>query len=233
MNSNAALHTFASRQTLHLALSQTICDTLKSGIETNGNASLAVSGGSTPKPLFEALSHCQLEWEKVLITLVDERWVDPESEASNEHLVRSILMQNRAKNAQFIALKSTHNTAAEAENSCAQRLKGFNNDFDVVVLGMGTDAHTASFFPEAERLSEALESQSDCIAITPPEAPYERMTLTLSRLLRSRRLFLHIEGETKYTVYKEALEEGALEEMPIRAFIHRHTKPSLEVYYAA
>ena len=233
MKSKLSLHTFSSRLDLRNTLRMNICNALRDGIDANGVASMALSGGSTPKALFEQLSHCELPWNKVLVTLVDERWLEPSQNDSNEHLVRSLLLQNLAKEAQFIPLKSTHTTAEEAEPACDKALRRLPEDFDVVLLGMGTDGHTASFFPGALTLQKALTSDKSCVAVTPPEAPYERMTLTLSRLIKSKNIFLHIEGEEKIKILQRAQESQNVESMPIRAFLYRTSTPLLEVYYAA
>ncbi len=233
MKSDLNLHTFSSRLDLHTALCATICRALEEGIKSNGAAALALSGGSTPKALFAQLSRCELPWDKVLITLVDERWTEPSNSDSNEYLVRTLLLQGLAKEAQFIPLKSTHITAEEAEPACGIALRRLPEDFDVVLLGMGTDGHTASFFPGAATLQEALKSDKSCVAVIPPEAPYERMTLTFSRLIKSKNIFLHIEGEGKMKVLQKARESKDVETMPVRAFLHRTSTPLLEVYYAA
>ena len=100
------------------------------------------------------------------------------------------------------------------------------------VRGMGTDGHTASFFPEASTLEKALSTTQSCVALTPPVAPCERMTLSLNKLSRSGHVILHIEGDEKWQVYSAALQEGAVEAMPIRAFLRAQTAEKVEVYYA-
>ena len=225
-------HVFVSRE--HL------CDTIKDRIEKilldaiakRGHATLALSGGSTPKHLFGYLSQSDIPWGKVYITLVDERWVDTNTDDSNEHLVRNFLMIDRAKEANFIGLKNEADHAKEGSAKCCEKLSTFQKDFDLVILGMGEDGHTASFFPKAKELDTALTSPDTCVAITPPEAVHERMTLSLSRLLRTEYLFLHLQGKKKLEVLNEAYKEGPVEDMPIRAFLNRDKKPFLEVFYA-
>jgi len=225
-------HDFVSNKALYEQMKTRTVEILSEAIQEQGDAFIALSGGSTPKGFFELLCGADLAWEKVFITLVDERWVDPQETDSNEYLVRNFLMKGKAAKANFIGLKSDKERASEGVGVCNQCFQAIDKDFDLVILGMGEDGHTASFFPGAEALESALTSDTSCVAITPPEAKYERMTLTLSRLLRTKNIFLHIEGNKKSEVLKQALEEGSVEAMPIRAFIHRKEKPYLEVFYA-
>lgn len=224
------LNTFASRESLLQALSRRISEQLLDGIADHGKASMVVSGGSTPKRLFDLLSQIDLPWEKVTVSLVDERWVDPGHEDSNEHLVNTYLLKDKAADAKFIGLKNEALSAKAGEAQCREALTVLDGPFDVVILGMGEDGHTASFFPDAEALGVALTTKESCVAITPPVAPYERMTLSRDRLLQTRSLLLHIEGASKHEVLIKALQTGAVETMPIRAMITQDVLP-LEVYY--
>lgn len=224
---------FKDSPTLAAALAGWVAELLRSGIRARGRASLVVSGGSTPVPFFAALSTLALDWEQVTITLADERWVDQAAADSNEHLVRLHLMQNRAAAARFVGLKTGAATAVQGEKECAARLAVLPRPFDALILGMGNDGHTASLFPQAARLGEALALDSGhlCLAITPPVAPHERMTLTLPALLQSRQIILHISGPDKRVVYERALAKGPVAEMPIRAVLGQTTSP-VTVFWA-
>lgn len=219
------------------ALSQRLAECIASGLEVALNlsdaATLAVSGGSTPKPLFEALSHCELDWSRVIITQVDERWVPESHPDSNAQLIREHLLQNCAAEAQFLSMKTDADDAFAAEAACAERLVPFAAAIDVAVLGMGEDGHTASFFPNAEQLGAALDPAGEalCLALRPPLAPHDRMTLSLAALLRSRQLYLHITGEKKWTVLQEALSGDDARVLPIRSVFNRVDHP-LEIFYA-
>ncbi|MCI5139356.1 MAG: 6-phosphogluconolactonase, partial [Candidatus Electrothrix sp. AR1] len=139
--------TFQNPEILVAELADKIGQSLLKSIVAHGRASLAVSGGSTPKPLFKLLSDVDIPWQDVVITLVDERWVDPSDPASNEQLVRQYLLQNRAAAATFIGLKNSSPTAAQGEAQCEQELRRIPRPFTVLILGMGNDGHTASLFP--------------------------------------------------------------------------------------
>ncbi|NIA05742.1 MAG: 6-phosphogluconolactonase [Proteobacteria bacterium] len=226
-------HSFADPDELAGHLAARVADLLRQAIKARGRATLVVSGGSTPKPLFRALARQALDWGRVTVTLADERWVDTTAPDSNEGLLRRYLLRDQAGAVKVVGLKNKAVTAKEGEEECAQRLAGLPRPFDVVILGMGGDGHTASFFPGARRLPEALDMKSgrDCLAISPPEAPHERMTLTLPVLLDSRRIILHITGPAKKKVLERALADGPATEMPIRAILRQQQTP-LSVYWA-
>lgn len=213
-------------------LSTRIIDRLADGIKRRGRASIAVSGGSTPVPLFQALSRLDLEWEKVVIILVDERWVDVSENDSNEHLVRTYLLQNKAASSQFSGMKIPGKSAEEAEQQCSDRYQSVPMPFDVVLLGMGSDGHTASLFPGAENLAAAVNRHSDttCMSIIPAAVPHERMTLTLPAILNARDIIIHITGEEKRKVYDKAVSDGPSEAMPIR-YVLRQKEVPVTIYW--
>lgn len=230
MKNNFNLHSFKSSEELVATLSENIVHALKSAIEQRGCAAIALSGGSTPKKLFEKLSTADIEWNKVIVTLVDERWVNPNSLESNENLIVNTLLQNNAQFAKFIPLK---NIAVEVEDGLLitqNRLKEIDK-LDVVVLGMGGDAHTASFFPHAKGLENALNTKELCCTTTATVAPYSRITLSRNFLLSATDLILHIEGEQKKKVFDLACKSCDVEEMPIISMMQQE-QPKLEVYYA-
>lgn len=224
---------FSSSGPLIEALAQRVAELLAAGVAGRGQAVLAVSGGSTPVPLFQRLAKIELEWDKVTIFLVDERWVDVSSPDSNENLVRRHLLQNKAAAACFVGMKNEAATAGGGEAACEQRLNEIPHPYDCLILGMGNDGHTASLFPGAANLAAAvaLDSGRSCMAIRPPVAPHERMTLTLPAILASRQLILHLQGDEKKKVLARAQEEGAAEAMPIRYILRQKTTP-MAVYWS-
>lgn len=232
MKHNSIRQNFVSTEYLYVDMKKRVEKIVLEAIKKRGRAVIALSGGSTPRQFFEYLSDSDLPWEKIFITLVDERWVDVNHPDSNEYLVRHALMKGKASKANFIGLKNGEATIVDGLEHCKESLQEFKDDFDLVILGMGEDGHTASFFPGAKELESALLSNETCVAITPSKAEHKRMTLTLSRLLRTKYLFLHVEGSKKFEVLNKAFKQGSVEEMPIRAFIHRENKPYLEVFYA-
>ncbi len=224
---------FIDRKALTTELADQIGKLLTAGVTDTGQASLAVSGGSTPVELFEVLSDLDIPWQQVVITLVDERWVAPDEPDSNEHLVRSHLLKDKALAATFIGMKNSAATASAGEKECEQKLHKVPRPFDVLILGMGNDGHTASLFPGAKKLSLATDMDlgQTCMGIAPLTAPHERMTLTLPAILDSRQIFLHITGQEKHDVLQKAQAEGLVEEMPIRFILRQQTTP-LSVFWA-
>lgn len=230
-------HSFVEVGQLVDELAVAIVSLLTVGIKKNGRAHLAVSGGSTPIPLFKRLACSVMAWDKVDISLVDERWVAPDASDSNELLVRTYLLQDQAVGAHFCGMKTSSITASDGERECAEGLLGLQRPCDVLLLGMGDDGHTASLFPGAVKLPEAVDMQSGriCMGIAPLAAPHERMTLTLPEILLARCIFLHITGQNKRDVLEQAMVDGPSEDMPIR-YVLRHLsgkiKKPMAVYWA-
>lgn len=214
---------FDSADTLATEFAQTLTDILKSGIETRGRASLVVSGGRTPAALFKTLSNTDLAWDKVDITLADERWVDEDHEASNAASVRKNLLQNKAAAANFVTPKTADADANDAIAEVENRISSFSQPFDALILGMGEDGHTASLFPCSEQVADGLNMSSGkiCIAVQPTTAPHQRISLTLPALLNSRNIFLHLTGEAKKEVLKDALANNTELEKPVTAVVNR------------
>ncbi|MGS2718981.1 6-phosphogluconolactonase [Paraglaciecola aestuariivivens] len=212
---------FRSTEQLNLAFTRKIVSLLREGIEENGRASLIVSGGRTPAALFEALSKSSLPWQLVDVSLADERWVDNTNDASNEKMLREKLLINNAANANFVPLKTAHENAEDAVMTCTENLQKMHRPFDVVILGMGEDGHTASLFPCSAQIAQGLDLDSgqDYIAVQPTTAPNQRMSLTLPALLNSKHIFLHLTGESKKQVLDSALSADDELAMPIRAVI--------------
>lgn len=227
------IKTFDSREDLAQALADDVVARLRAAIEANGAATLAVSGGSTPKRFFEVLSHADLDWPKVTVVLVDERFVPETDERSNARLVRELLLKSRAATANFIGLFRDLPTAEEAATKSADLIDALPQPLDVAILGLGTDGHTASFFPNGTTLDDALSDHPSrsVIAIEAPGAGEPRLTLTFPHLAKAGYLALHIEGEAKKTTLDAALMEGPEAEMPIRALLRRAPKPPV-VYWA-
>ena len=192
-------------------------------------ASMVVPGGTTPGDLYDVLADRSLDWKDVSITLSDERWIETSSDRSNEKLARSRLLVDRAAKAELVPLKTAHAHARDAEAEVNAAIAGMPRPFDVVLLGMGTDGHTASLIPGSSGLARALDASDPALvrAIDPPDvtAMGERMTLTLRALLDARAIFLLIRGETKLDAYKHALSGHDILEAPVRAVLHQSKTP--------
>ncbi len=223
----ATRRSFASKEELAKALSEDVASKLNAGIQARGQAVLAVSGGSTPGRFFAQLGKRKdIAWELVTVTLVDERWVDEVSDRSNAALVNEKMLQGPAASAHFVPLYSggeEPDAAGISRTNAA--LAELPPRFDAVILGMGSDGHTASFFPGGDTLDLALTGEGPAVAIRAPGAGEPRVTFTLNRLLATEGLFLHIEGEEKLRVLEAAEADGPVADMPVRAVLRQDTTP--------
>jgi 6-phosphogluconolactonase len=224
------IHRFASPASLANQLASDVRLALALALCSHDEAAIAVSGGSTPKAFFKSLSNEKMDWPRVGIHLVDERCVPADSDQLNAHLVEDNLMQNHASAASFTPL---YDHAALNAEDAARRAAGHlpARGFDLVVLGMGADGHTASLFPNGDRLSDGLDtnSKSRIIAMRAAGAGVPRLTLTLAEILRAGRVILHIEGDDKMAVLEQALGGIDATEMPIRAVLQN---TNIEIYWA-
>lgn len=225
------MNSFSSRAELVDTLSKKIINSLSLAIERKGYATLVLSGGSTPVKLLKTLSNVKFNWEKVRVTLVDERWVETSSDKSNEKLIRDNFLKNEAASARFFPLKTDGLRAVDSVVSLEVTLEKLSNELDVVVLGMGADGHTASFFPHAKELDFVLRTNDLVCATTATMEPKERITLSRSYLLSSTNLILHIEGREKKDVFDKASRCDNESSMPIISMM-KQKEPLLEVYYA-
>ena len=198
---------FADGAQLADALAAAVAGNLAQGIGARGQALLAVSGGKTPLRFFRALSQRPIEWNKVVVTLVDERWVPADDARSNEAFVRANLLQGPAATARFVPLfHAGLATPEEGAHAAAAHIVMLDLPFDALVLGMGEDGHTASFFPGGDHLAAATDPPGSALALPmrAPGAGEPRITLTLPAIIDSRAIYLHIEGERKREVLESA-----------------------------
>jgi 6-phosphogluconolactonase len=192
--------------------------TLGAAILARGKASLMVSGGSTPVPMFECLASAPLDWASVTVGLVDERWVAPDHPDSNERLVREHLLQGAARAATFISMKTAEESPAAAAADRSAAYAPHCSPADFVLLGMGKDAHTASWFPGNPALARLVSPPGGaCVAAV--EAPGatvpQRMTLTVPAVNCARRGVLLLFGEAKRAVLEAASTADPLQ-CPVR-----------------
>ena len=230
MKTNNERH-FVEQKDLIDTLSLNIIKNLEKAILEKGKASLIVSGGSTPKPLFEKLSSFDIAWDKVKVALCDERWINLKQKDSNEKLVKDTLLTNFASKAEFISMYQENIDIEDAQDVCSNIYKMELFPFDVLILGMGNDGHTASLFPNNIKLKEAFETvERLCICMTPKDAPYERMSLTKKAILSADNIYLHFEGSEKQKIYKQVLDGIDSFDMPIASILNAENK-IIEVYY--
>ncbi len=212
------------------ALANVIVERLNRAIQAHGSASLVVSGGSTPKPLFEALRAKPLAWDKVTVTLADERWVPETSADSNAAFIKNTLLQDHAADATFVGLYKAGSGPHEAVSTIDEHIQRIAKPFTVVVLGMGGDGHTASLFPGAPGTDAAIAERDALVAIVEPESvPQARITLTLAALMNTECQLLHITGGEKRALVDEVLQDPAQSPYPIAHFLNADN-PRITIY---
>ncbi len=229
---------FEDRPTLVAALRDHVAKGLRDAVANQGRARLGVSGGSTPRPLYEALRDAEVDWSRVTVVLVDERWVEADHPASNEAMVRAALLHGAAASARFVALKSPGDTPeAGLAATAAEVFSALGGPLDVAVLGMGADGHTLSWFPGAANLAAALDPGPGGLVTWVRALPsavtgdyVERITLTCGAV-KPARLALMITGAEKREAFDAALADGPVEAMPIRALL-RDPDVTLDVFWA-
>ena len=211
-------HAFPDRESLDQALAAYVVSRLQQGITERGTAHLVVSGGSTPINLFSILADADVEWGRVVVLLADERWVQVDHEDSNERLVRHTLLTGKAKSAQFLSLLPSPDDEITNISRLTSLLRSLPR-FDVVLLGMGEDAHTASLFPCSTALREGLTTEQGALITRPRYAPHQRVSMSKRRLQATEHGVIHIVGERKKTVLELARKSEDETRYPISAFL--------------
>jgi 6-phosphogluconolactonase len=220
------LRRYADADALTASLATWVLAQLQQAIAERGRASLVVSGGRTPAALFARLASSDLAWDRVVVTLADERWVGEDHADSNARMVREKLLQDRAAAAHFVPLVNTADNPWDGLPGCCDRLTEIPRPFDVLLLGMGDDGHTASLFPDADRLPPpSAASSAQYVGIRPAHAPHDRISLSESMLRNARQIAVQIGGAGKWSVLCSALEAGPAGELPIRNVLHQDQVP--------
>jgi 6-phosphogluconolactonase len=216
-----------------VALAEQVAGALQDGVSRRGTGSLALPGGRTPLALLRSLRDRPLEWNKVSVTLTDERWVPANDPGSNAALLRAELLLGAAAAARWFPLYDGSADASTAAANVWQSLHALPRPFDAVVLGMGEDGHFASLFAGNPALESALDSGAapGCVAMRAPVPPHERLSLNLAALAQARRLFLLVTGTAKRELLLRAARHDADTILPVRALLTlRYPRP--EVYWA-
>ena len=229
------LRRFSSAGEMVRILADEIVSELKTGVNVRGAASFVASGGTTPGALYDVLAQTDAPWDKVWVTLSDERWVSPGEDGSNEKLVRSRLLQGKATAAQLVPMKTADNSPDAAEKAVSAAIATVPHPYDITLLGMGDDGHTASLYPHSRGLEAALNTSDPALvrAVRTRNAVKtgERMTLTLRALLDSRSIVILIKGDEKLRAYQSAFSGTDIAEAPVRALLHQATV-KVDVFWA-
>ena len=222
------MQVFDDRKTLDTALAAAVSERLQAALASRDKAYLVVSGGSTPANLFALLARTPIAWHRVVVLLADERWVPAHDKDRNERLVRESLLTQHARDAAFISLIPA-SVEGEADIASVSAAVAALPTFDVVLLGMGEDAHTASLFPCSAELQAGMTTHEGVLITRPASAPHTRVSLTKHRLSNTRHGMLHIVGEAKKTVLQQAVESGDEMRFPVSAFT---SQPGFDCWWA-
>lgn len=213
---------YPDRELMMLALADKVASQLRRALEVEERVTLCVPGGTTPGPVFDILSGLDLDWARVWVMLNDERWVDETSPRSNTALLRNRLLRGAAALAHLVPLYAPAETPEERLEELSRGVRAAL-PLTVLMLGMGTDMHTASLFPGADHLTEALAPDAPPVMALRADAAGEpRITLTAPVLRAAMHCHLLITGAEK----RAALERAASlpeTEAPVRIVLSNAT----------
>ena len=213
---------------------QQLADGLRQSLARRERARLLLSGGGTPAPVYRALAQQPLDWARVNIGLVDERWLPADDPDSNTYLIRTQLLQGPAAQAHLEALTALGRSIGEAVG-IANRYA--HQPADAVVLGMGPDGHTASLFPGMAGLQDALAAPQAYVAVDATGCPgagawTRRISLTPAGLATAHTRLLLIRGEEKRALFQQVANSRDALQWPARialttpgAVLHVHWCP--------
>jgi 6-phosphogluconolactonase len=226
------LHSDATAWTA--ALAARLATLISDAVAARDRAVLVLAGGASPLPVYRELALLPLPWSAVTVLPSDERWVDAGHPARNDRALDDCFAD--AAGITILPLAPPQAGPSPSSATAEASLAGLPA-FDAVVLGMGNDAHTASLFPGVAGLAAALDADGSADAAVlwpeplPPEAPFARVSLTASRLLRSRCLLLAIGGESKWSVWQAACAADDPLQAPISLFARQQRVP-LEIHWS-
>ena len=200
------------------AAANDIANALIDALAKQDRVRLLLSGGTTPAPVYERLANADLDWSRVDVGLVDERWLPPDDANSNTHLLREHLLRDRAMAAHF---EPFANTGDELEDAVQAANLDAQQPADIVVLGMGGAGHPASLFPGMHGLAQALASPQAYVSVDaggcPGAGPWpRRISLTPAGLAPATTRMLLIRGEEKRALLQRALAGDDALELPVR-----------------
>ena len=183
------------------SLKTSLYNIAEDAIYSTGTCRIAVAGGNTPKLLYKELSKLTLDWQNIELYQVDERFTDINSIDSNQKMLREQFLEAIDKGAEFfpINIKATIEETVTAYNTEISLLD--SPLFDLVILGVGTDGHFASIFPNADYLKGDTEFVIH--TTTNVHAIHDRISLSISSILNSKNIYAYITGEEKYSIIEE------------------------------
>lgn len=234
-NARHVLHVHGNEDVWTWSAAVAIAAELRRELNLHPRARLLLSGGTTPAPVYRALSQAPLDWDRVNVGLVDERWLHPQDADSNAHLVRTHLLRNQAAAAHLESMTRPGRTIEEAvaaANAYAKR------QACVAVFGMGEDGHTASLFPGMADLDRVFTSRFDYVAVDATGCPGaqswpRRITVTPNGMTRVPARLLLIRGARKRDVFAKALATADAYRWPVLTALESTHGTPLHVHWCA
>jgi 6-phosphogluconolactonase len=205
---------FADLNALSVAAAEALAATLNHAVSANGRGSLVLSGGSTPRTLYYLLASAwrhQIPWEAVHLFWGDERYVPHADPDSNYRLAKETLLDHVPCPLANIHPMPTDfadpDAAARAYEATLHRYFGEGPpQFDLVLLGLGEEGHTASLFPRSPALAERTQWT---VAVTAPVNPPRRLTLTVPALVHAGAIYFLVAGSSKAHAFSQVLKPTA------------------------
>lgn len=189
-----------------------IISTIEEAISERGSCSISLAGGSTPGAIYRMLAKPprveNVDWSKVKLFWGDERWVSPDDVQSNFKMVHeTLLSQLGSRQPQIFAVNTSLDTPLQAAKQYAEVIQKelpTEPRFDLMLLGIGEDGHTASLFPGAQVLRD--KNPALCVATEHPEEKKPRISLSPRAILSSRRILFLVKGEAKADMVQRIIE---------------------------
>lgn len=214
------VHEYPDRAALMMALAAEIGAELSAAVTARGHASLSVPGGTTPGPVFDILAQMDLPWDRIAVFLNDERWVGEDNPRSNTRLLRERLLIGKAAAAVLVPFYADTGTPETALAALADGLRP-HLPVTVLLVGMGADMHTASLFPGADKLVQAMANDAPLLLPMRAEAAGEpRITLTAPALRGAENIHILITGAEKRAALDRATTLSPLE-APVSILLDR------------
>jgi 6-phosphogluconolactonase len=225
------VHCFANTARAGSFIADTITEALRHAIDVRGKAVWIGCGGTTPKPIYQHLIHAELDWTKIILAQVDERFVPVDDVASNTRMMREalapVLADKDHSGMQFLTLiqdiADQAACAVKAEKTLRDLDHGHAPHFDFALMGMGPDSHYASIFPHNPINAEVYTTDRLVLPVKPhtdgSEPSLPRITLSVPAINNSRRILFYITGQAKLDALKASSEDTDPYTSPIGAFI--------------
>jgi 6-phosphogluconolactonase len=225
MNTMVSVTKFTNRHAASSSAAETLAAGLQEAMAAGGRGSLVLSGGTTPGDCYSLLAEKRLDWARVSLVPSDERWVPPSEPASNERLIRHRMTHGAAGAARILSMYREGLEPDDAPAAITADLEALGDRFSGVLLGMGTDGHFASLFPDFEGLRDALDptGATRCVVVRTAASPFPRISLTLPAMMRSPWIALLFFGDAKLAVFEAALDGDS--RYPVSALLQQTSTP--------